>query len=388
MNTLTTILLLLLITFSYAGKGLAQSSEVDSLLKLIESSVEDSAKVSAYIDLGGELLHSDVSQSIMHLDDAILLASSINFKKGLALALNVKGRALAYQGNFQESILVFQQSLDEYRDINDKTGEANILSNLGSIYFITGNNSKALELHFQSLKIAEEIGNELRIGTSYNNIGTVYHKNSITEPEALEFYTKALEVFQKIEYESGIATAAMNIGEVYYLGTNYDSAMVYHLLALGYCDGTLDATFPLTQLGEIYGALGDFPLAFGYHRRALEISERLEAKFELSGSLIGYAKTQEKQGDLTGSIRNLERAKKLAEEIGAKNELTETHERLSSLYELAGDYKSAYENEINAKSVKEDVAKSSTEQMIKQLQFEFELSQKEAEIELYRKTLS
>jgi two-component system, NtrC family, sensor kinase len=385
MNVFKTILFLSIINFSYSGKILAQSPEVDSLLMVIESASQDSTKVSAYIDLGVELLGSDIHRSIKYLDDAILLASKSNFKKGLALALNVKGRALAQQGNFQEAILVFDLSLKQYQDIKDQTGEANILSNLGSIYFMTGNSSKALELHFQSLKIAEEIGNELRIGTSYNNLGTVYHQNSTTEAEALDSYNKALEVFQKIAYEPGIATAAMNIGEVYFSGMNYDSALYYHQLALGYCDGTLDATFPLTQLGEIYGNLGDFQGAFGYHNRALEISERLGAKFELTESLIGYANTQKKQDDIGGAIRTFERAKIFAEDIDAKKELEEVFAGLSGLYAIIGDYKSAYENEISSKSVKGEIAKFSTEQMIKQLKFEFELSQKEAEIELLQK---
>ena len=385
MNVFKTILFLSIINFSYSGKILVQSPEVDSLLMVIESASQDSTKVSAYIDLGVELLGSDIHRSIKYLDDAILLASKSNFKKGLALALNVKGRALAQQGNFQEAILVFDLSLKQYQDIKDQTGEANILSNLGSIYFMTGNSSKALELHFQSLKIAEEIGNELRIGTSYNNLGTVYHQNSTTEAEALDSYNKALEVFQKIAYEPGIATAAMNIGEVYFSGMNYDSALYYHQLALGFCDGTLDATFPLTQLGEIYGNLGDFQGAFGYHNRALEISERLGAKFELTESLIGYANTQIKQDDIGGAIRTFERAKILAEDIDAKKELEEVFAGLSGLYAIIGDYKSAYENEISSKSVKGEIAKFSTEQMIKQLQFEFELSQKEKEIELLQK---
>jgi two-component system, NtrC family, sensor kinase len=385
MNVFKTILFLSIINFSYSGKILAQSPEVDSLLMVIESASQDSTKVSAYIDLGVELLGSDIHRSIKYLDDAILLASKSNFKKGLALALNVKGRALAQQGNFQEAILVFDLSLKQYQEIKDQTGEANILSNLGSIYFMTGNSSRALELHLQSLKIAEEIDNKLRIGTSYNNIGTVYHQNNTTESEALESYKKSLAVFQEIDYEPGIATASMNIGEVYFLGMQFDSAIYYHQMALTLCDGTIDATFPLTQLGEIFGILGDFENALAYHQRSLEISQGLGAKFELTESLIGFAHTQKKQGNLQEAIRILESAKILAEEIEAKKELEEVYEGLSGLYASTGDYKSAYENGIKSKSVKEDIAKFSTEQMIKQLQFEFELSQKEAEIELLQK---
>ncbi|WP_373494264.1 tetratricopeptide repeat protein [Aquiflexum sp.] len=364
---------------------LSQTPKADSLLWVIKSTEDDSLKVRAYIDLGQELMNSDINQSIHYLDDAILLALKIDYKKGLADAYNVQGRALANQGNFQDAIFIFRQSLNEYQDLKDKAGEANILSNLGSIYYRMGNSTKALEFHFQSLKIAEEIGDKRRIGTCFNNIGTVYQKSESTLDDALDSYKKALEVFEEIDYEDGIPTVAMNIGEIYFLELKYDSALHYHQVALELCDGTIDATFPLTQMGEIYGALDEFETAYSYHRRALGISEKLEAKFELTQSLIGYAKTQKKLGDYQQAIRSLERARIIAAEVDAKNELKDAYEGLSELFALVGDYRTAYENEINAKSVKEEIAKSSTEDMIRQLQFEFELSQKEAEIELLQK---
>ncbi len=385
MNIFKHILLLLLVSFTHTNGSLAQTSRADSLLNAITKLNDDSVKVSHYLDLGLELMGSDTKQSIYYLDEAIQLASRINYKKGLARAYNVKGRALTQQGDFQEAILVFDQSLNEYRDIKDQTGEANILSNLGSIYFMSGNSTKALELHFESLKISEELDNKLRIGTSLNNIGTVYQKNQSTTNEALTFFKKALEVFQGIDLKQGMATASMNIGEVYFLESKYDSAIYFHQLALELVDVTLDATFPLTQLGEINAALGNFQKAFGFHKRALEISERLDAKFEMTQDLIGLAKTQRKQKDFEAAIISLERAKSLAIEIDAKNELMDVYLNLAEIQALIGDYKAAYENEINVKSVKEEIAKSSTEQMIQQLQFEFALDQKEAEIELLQK---
>jgi two-component system NtrC family sensor kinase len=379
------ILIILSFILFVSGKSLSQTSKTDSLLTVIESAEDDSLKVSAFIELGQEVINSDINQAIHYLDDAILLALKINYKKGLADAYNAQGRALANQGNFQDAIFIFRQSLTEYQELNDKTGEANILNNLGSIYHRMGNSTKALEYHFQSLKISEEIGNKLRIGTSFNNIGTVYQQSESTLDDALASYKKALDVFEEIEYDYGVSTVAMNIGEIYFIELKYDSALHYHQVALELCDGTIDATFPLTQMGEIYGAMGDFGKALSYHQQALDISENLEAKFELTQSLIGYAKTQKKQGEFRQAIKSLEEAKLFAEEIDAKNELKDALEGLSELYAMLGDYKTAYENEISAKSVKEEIAKSSTDQMIRQLQFEFELSQKEAEIELLQK---
>lgn len=379
------IFLLFLVFFTLVKGSLAQTSRTDSLLRVIEKLNDDSIKVSHYLELGSELMGSDIKLAINYFDEAIRLGNKIDYKKGLANAYNAKGRATAQQGDFVEAILDFQEALNYFQEINDKAGEANILSNLGSVYYLLGNGTKALELHFESLKISEEIGNKLRIGTSFNNIGTVYLENTSTINDALSYFKKSLEVFQEIELKTGMATAAMNIGEVYFLESEYDSAIYFHQLALELCDGTIDATFPLTQLGEINAAMGNFQKAFDFHKRALVISERLDAKFELTQGLIGLAKTQKKQLDFFGAINTFERAKLLAKEIDAKNELVDVYLSLAETQALVGDYRAAYENEVNAKSVKEEIAKSSSDRMIQRLRLEFDLDRKEAEIALLQK---
>ncbi len=378
-------LFIILISSIFSGNGLAQTSRTDSLLKEVKKLENDSTKMSRYLDLGLEYLGTDIKNALYYFDEAIKLGQEIDYKPGLAKAHNAKGRAFAQQGQFQDAILSFQEALKLFQETNNKTGEANILSNLGSIYYMLGNSTKALELHFESLKISEELGNKLRIGTSLNNIGTVYLKNRNTFKEALSFFKKSLSVFESIDEKQGMATASMNIGEVYFIESNYDSSIYYHEIALKLSEGTIDVSFPLTQLGEINAALGNFQKAYNYHRKAIEISENQDAKFELTQSLIGLAKTQKKQQAYEGAISTLERAKLLAIDVDAKDELMDVYLNLAEIQAIVGDYKAAYENEINVKSVKEEIAQSSTEQMIQQLQFEFELNKKEAEIELLQK---
>ncbi|SFB58244.1 tetratricopeptide repeat-containing sensor histidine kinase [Algoriphagus aquimarinus] len=383
--TINKYFFLLLISFSLLNESEAQTSRADSLLSSIRESKDDSLKVNQYLDLGLELLGSEITEAIQYIDKGIQLSTEINYKKGLADGYNAKGRAYSQLGDFQEAILSFQEALKFFREIQDETGEANILSNLGSIYFKMGNNTKALELHFESLKISEQLDNKLRIGTSLNNIGTVYSSNPNTINEALTNFKKSLEVFEEIDMEIGMAITAMNIGEVYFMESKYDSATYYHEVALAFCDGTIDATFPLTQLGEINSILGNFPKAYEFHNRAIEISEKSEAKFELTQSLIGMAKTQKLQQNFEGAIRSLEKAEILAIETDAKKELVEIYQNMAESHAQIGDYRAAYENELNVKSVKENIAKTSTEKMIQQLQFEFQLDKKEAEIEILQK---
>jgi two-component system, NtrC family, sensor kinase len=134
--------------------------------------------------------------------------------------------------------------------------------------------------------------------------------------------------------------------------------------------------------------MGDFQKAFDFHRRSLEISESLDAKFELTQGLLGLAKTQRKRGDFEAAIASLQRAELLANEIDAKSELMDLYMILAEVQALSGNYKAAYENGLNSQSLKEEIANSSTDQMKQNLQFKFELDKKEAEIELLQKDVA
>jgi two-component system, NtrC family, sensor kinase len=79
------IIILLLFVFFVSVNSFSQTPRADSLLRVIESSMDDSLKVRAYLDLGQEFLSSDISQAIHYLDDAILIALKIDYKKGLQM---------------------------------------------------------------------------------------------------------------------------------------------------------------------------------------------------------------------------------------------------------------------------------------------------------------
>ncbi len=89
-----------------------------------------------------------------------------------------------------------------------------------------------------------------------------------------------------------MATASMNVGEIYHKKKLYDSAIHYFEASLAIFDESVDATFPLTFLGEIYGRRNDYARAYYYHNKAIKIAESVDAKLELVQSIIGLAKTQ------------------------------------------------------------------------------------------------
>ena len=75
--------------------------------------------------------------------------------------------------------------------MGDEQGEANILNNLGAVYFNQGDDNNAIEYYLQSLRVSEEIGDKLRIATALVNIGGVYFNKPSTHDMSLSYYLQS-----------------------------------------------------------------------------------------------------------------------------------------------------------------------------------------------------
>ncbi|MGC3944653.1 MAG: adenylate/guanylate cyclase domain-containing protein [Chryseolinea sp.] len=363
----------------------AQTREIDSLKNIISHLAEDSSKVNTLIALSSQFLNVDLQEAIRYGTEAVALAEQISYKKGEAYAYKAIGLGHITQGNYPEAAVQFQHSLTVFEEIGMKSGVANILSNLGVVYFNGGDDTKAIDHYLRSLKIAEEIDDKLRIATVLNNIGGVYNNKPATELKALDYFLRAMPIFKEIDYMLGVATASMNAGEIYLKKNQYDSASIFFKTSLAIFDNTIDATFPMTYLGEIKAKQRDFTAAYAYHEQAIQLAEKLDAKLELAQSMIGMAKTQSLQGRVLPAIGTYMRAKAIAEAIAARKEQKDIYQGLSKEYARHGDYKQAHAYDTLLLAVKDSLYNSDNDTKIQRLQFNFDLGKKEAEIDLLTK---
>ncbi|HKY54888.1 MAG TPA: tetratricopeptide repeat protein, partial [Anaerolineales bacterium] len=371
--------------FLFSTAALCQDQEIKKLKRSISQGKDDSIKVNNLIELSGLYLDSDIQVAIKHGTEAKDLAEKIGFQKGLGYAYKAIGRAHYIQSNFTEALEQYQHSLEVFEAISFKGGIANIQGNIGAVYYNMGDDAKAIEYHLKSLRVAEEINDKLRIATALNNIGSVYKNQPSTTGQALGYYLRANYIFTAIKYDDGIGTASMNIGEIYKEKRSYDSAIYFLDKSLEVYRGTIDATFPLSLIGEIYADQNEFKEALEYQFKALEIATNLDAKIEMTQSLLEIAKTQSKKGSDRLAISSYKKAEKLSKEITARNELRQAYEGLSKTYSKIGDYKTAYNYEKLFSAIKDTLYNTANDKKMQRLQFNFDIEKKQAEIDLLTK---
>lgn len=364
--------------------GLSQTYEIQKLKETIAKQPDDSLKVNNLILLSNQYLGEDPKEAVQYGMEAQQLAKKLHYK-GEAYAYKAIGLGYYYQSNNRDAAIQFQNSLRLFDSLGFKSGVANILTNLGSTYFNAGEGTKAIDFHLRALKIGEELKDSLRIGTALNGVGTVYNNKDDTRDKALEYFLRALPIFRKINYEAGEGTVSMNIGEIYKKKRLYDSAIVYLDESLEVYRSTIDATFPLNLLGEIYVEQGDFEQGLMYHNRALEIARKLDGKLEITQSLLGIASAQNKKGNYKVSIEFYRQAATIAKEIDAKQQLKDAYAGLARAYAKSGDFKKAYTYDTMYSSIKDTLYLVDDDKKNQLLQFNFDLGKKEAEIDLLTK---
>ncbi len=383
MNLVKKTAVFCIILFSWNVYG--QTSEIDSLKIVLRNSPNDTITVNTLIDIGMAYLSVDINEALRFGKIARELARKTNYTKGLAFSQKLLGLGYAYQGEVLDADVEFKASLAVFERMNNKDGISNILNNLGSLNFRMGDDAKSIEYHLKSLKIAEEIENKFRIATNLNNIGTVYSNKEDLQDKAIEYFLKALAVFEEIDYSDGIGTAAVNIGETYFKKGLYDSALTFLQRSVQMYEGTVDAAYALSYIGEIYAERNDFESAFKFHEQAVTVTEQLGARQELAQSLLSLGRTLKKKGDLRKSVETFKRAEEISKEIKARQEIKNSYEALAENYAALGNYKNAYIYESLLTQIKDTLYNNNEDKKIQQLQFNFNIDKKEAQIDLLTK---
>ncbi|MBA4053563.1 MAG: adenylate/guanylate cyclase domain-containing protein, partial [Marivirga sp.] len=113
--------------------------------------------------------------------------------------------------------------------------------------------------------------------------------------------------------------------------------------------------------------------------------KNLDAKFEMTQCLLAIGETQKKKGNHKLSISSYREAEKIAKEISARNELKLAYDGLAQGYSRMGDYKNAFTYERLFSSIKDTLYNTANDKKVQQLQFNFDIEKKEAEIDLLTK---
>jgi class 3 adenylate cyclase len=320
----------------------AQDEKATILLDALQKAKVDSQKVNILNDLSKFYLSSSPEKAKNYGITSMQLAEKIKYSKGLALAYKNIGLSDYTLGKYSETIEYFGQSLKVYESIGDLDGKAMILNNFGSVYYNRGEDDKALESYFKSLEVAQLLGDKTRIATALSNIGNVYHNKAATKHQALEYFLRSLKLAEELKDKNVIGGASVNIGEVYQEINKDDSAIYYFRKSLDAYKNTVDISYPLNDIGNVYEKKRDFSNALKFHTLAYVTAKKFDSKLDMAQSQLGLGRTYLRLSEFPKALKAFTEAQEISLEISSSKELDSAFSGLAVSYSNLKDFSNAY----------------------------------------------
>src|SRR5215207_3018223 len=166
--------------------------------------------------------------------------------------------------------------------------ETELLSARGHAYLILGDFRSALDDFEQARKIAQEQRDGKAEWRSLNDLGKFWTGRNYQRTE--EFFRQAEEMARKLNEPKLIAISLNNVGNWFFVSGQAVQALNYHRQALEFFEAARDEpgmaqTHSLIGMANLHR--GDQIAAYEEYRHAIQLSRKLDDKYELIHALIG-----------------------------------------------------------------------------------------------------
>ena len=289
-------LILLFITISFAGDLAAENRQknIDSLLKCLQTPINDTTKANLYNELSGYYIdQEDYRVAYKYALQANILSEKIDFKTGLSSSFRKFGGIALQQGDYPKALSNFLRA-SKIGNLNE-----NFFANRGiaNVYFVQGNYQSSLNYLFKALEYKKDDAD------IYFFIGNIYMYMEDYKI-AIDNYRKALELNIKQNNKNGIATTINGIGNFYEYSGQQDSALVYYFKALKIAEEVNDSQV----LSDIFGSIGDLYVKKGEFSKAILYEQKSLSMAYKSGYLVGAQQTEQKLNEIYEALGNKDKA--------------------------------------------------------------------------------
>ncbi|WP_370090469.1 ATP-binding protein [Ekhidna sp.] len=255
---------------------------------------------------------------------------------------------------------------------------------MGSAYSKTGRLEKSLDVLFEGAEHAKvhELNEEL--GAIYGQIASSYSLNN-DQKNSLLFKKKSLKLFEEVNDFEYIGYGSLNIGYEYYKMQEYDSALYYTKKALPIFEELefeVGIAYTKGNTGLISWKQGDYGLAENLLEEAIERLRPMGDYYGMADYLHNLGRVYFEQNKKNQSVEVTKEALQMSSENNLKEQARDASLLLSELYEDLGNFQNSYTHHKKYVALKDSIQSIETTQKMADLRTEFEVGQKQAEVDL------
>tara|TARA_R110000765_G_scaffold371642_1_gene461919 strand:+ start:395 stop:2587 length:2193 start_codon:yes stop_codon:yes gene_type:complete len=389
-KTILSIVCLLFFTIGIQS----QNTVIDSLKnELSVHAQKDSTRVNLLNELAYVLHDKNLDETIALIDESETITKIIDFDKGHAKSLYIRGLIESNESNYEKAIELFNKALLLNEKLGFENGASDCYTNLGLASYNNFDFNNSIAYYKKSIAIDKNIGQTsatainlkyiafsyydlanyemaeeylnyaLDINTKYNNrletasclknLGNI-HSRKGNYPLSLEYYNKSLSIYKIIKDTAGIATIFNNTGIIYKNYKNYDKALESYQesLKIETQNGNKKNTaVTLNNIGVVYKDKKDYKNALIFFNDALKMSKSINDKDNIARCLINIGDVFSGFKNNTLALKNFLEAKEINIEIGTQLGLCYSFLGIATVYKNEKEYDKALINAIESKKI-------------------------------------
>ncbi len=255
---------------------------------------------------------------------------------------------------------------------------------IGNGYKYKGDLGRAMEHFFRSTELAIIANDQDALGETYGSIGNL-HRQSKNYPEALKYNQLSLEIFIEIQKPLKIAVTYFNLGNIYDQMGLLDSAINCYNLTSEYAkssDHRVLNAYSLGNMALVKIKKRNFSDAEEDLKYVFKELEQVGDKYGLADYLWQVSQLYEGQGNIKLAIEKCQESLRIAHELGLKEQIRDASFKLYELYKAENQFRNALEYHEQYLVYKDSITNMESVQEMANLRTEFEVGQKQAEVDL------
>lgn len=279
----------------------ARASVLDSLSEELSKLGEREFKRRAELhnEIGWNFRDSRPDSALYHATIAYRIADEHDLTHLKIQALNYIGVAYRNLSNYTKAFEKYLEALNLSEKSGDGEQRGYALINLGNLYWYQTNFQGAIRYFIQALDQSQELANRRMMAYCYINLGRCYKE--LREYGQAELYLQqAIDIRKEQEDVYGQISAEIDLADVYQMRGDLELASKYYLDIVS----RIDPEENPRALGACFNALAKLSLRSGnpgkaedYATHALEISKKVNSRFDEKNDLQVFSEVYAKQGD-------------------------------------------------------------------------------------------
>lgn len=247
-----------------------------------------------------------------------------------------------------------------------------------------GENVEALSSFYSSHKFALRTEDLSKIGISKKALAVAYNAMENYD-NAEEYYNESVELFKKNNDSLHLANALTDLGILYITLDQLDLARKHTNEAARIFDikkSPLGSAHCLGNRGMIYAKQGRNNLAEANMNEAIKILDTLQDYHSIALYLIYMSDIYLDKDQWNKAVSYAKRSLELSIKYDLKEQIAAAHFKLSNLFEITGDFKESNAHLKDYYTHRESITDIEAIRQIGDIRRNFEMSQKQAEVDL------